>query len=154
MRITWSPEYELGIAVIDRQHQRIVELINTLDRLMDEPDAHLGVSRVLYDLVDYTESHFGFEEALMKEAGFDGLDEHHQAHENFVRQIGVMQRRHEAGEDVAGLLLALLERWLMQHILAEDAGYTARVNAWIDHVGREGLGAWVNDNLRRHFRHP
>src|SRR5690606_5356201 len=114
MRITWSPEYELGIAVIDKQHQRIVELINTLDRLVDEPDTHIAVSRVLYDLVDYSESHFGLDAALMKEAGFDGLDEHHQAQETFVRKIGVMQRRHEADEDVAGLLLALLERWLMQ----------------------------------------
>lgn len=154
MRITWSPEYELGIAVIDRQHQRIVELINTLDQLLDDPDAHLGVSRVLYDLVDYTESHFGFEEDLLQAAGFAGVDEHHGAHQNFARQISVMQRRHEAGEDVAGLLLALLERWLVQHILAEDAGYAARVSGWIDAIGREALGEWVNAHLRRHFRHP
>jgi hemerythrin len=65
-----------------------------------------------------------------------------------------MQRRHEAGEEVAGLLLALLERWLVQHILAEDVAYTGQVNTWIDRIGREGLGEWINDNLRRHFRHP
>ncbi|MGY8776190.1 hypothetical protein [uncultured Spongiibacter sp.] len=29
-RFVWSPEYELGIEVIDHQHQRIIEYINQI----------------------------------------------------------------------------------------------------------------------------
>ncbi len=76
MRILWGPAYELGILVIDQQHKRIVDYINELDRLVGQPGAQLGVVRVLYDLVDYTESHFSFEEALMERAGYDELDDH------------------------------------------------------------------------------
>lgn len=154
MRIEWSPDYELGIAVIDRQHRRIVDYINTLDELIDKPGARLGVARVLYDLVDYTESHFGFEEALMAEAGFTGLETHRHTHERFTRRIEALQRQHEAGEEVAGELLTLLEKWLIHHILEEDAAYTEQVQALIDRIGKEGLGAWTNGHLRRYFRMP
>lgn len=154
MRIAWTSQYELGIPVIDKQHQRIVEFINTLDRLAGEHDARLGVARVLYDLVDYTESHFSFEEALMARAGFGGLDAHHNTHRQFTHRIESLLRRHEAGEDVAEPLLQLLEKWLLHHILEEDLGYRDLVREFINSIGRERLGGWVNDNLRRHFRMP
>lgn len=152
MRIQWSPEYELGIDLIDRQHRRIVDYINTLDELVDKPGARLGVARVLHDLVDYTESHFGFEEALLAEAGFAGLESHRHTHERFTQRIAALQAQHEAGEDVAKELLTLLEKWLIHHILEEDAAYTAQVRALIERIGREGLGAWTNEHLRRYFR--
>lgn len=152
MRIEWNPEYELGIAVIDQQHRRIVNFINILDRLTGMPGARVGVARVLYDLVDYTESHFDFEEALMADAGFKALDEHRRTHDSFTRRIKALQRRHEAGEDVTETLLRLLEKWLIHHILEEDARYTENVGAWINCIGKEKLGGWVHHNLRRHFR--
>ena len=92
MRILWGPAYELGILVIDQQHKRIVDYINELDRLADQPDAQLGVARVLYDLVDYTESHFSFEEALMERAGYGELDDHHHKHRQFTFHIESLLR--------------------------------------------------------------
>lgn len=152
MRIVWSPDYELGILLIDQQHRRIVDYINDLDRLAGQPDAQLGVARVLYDLVDYTESHFSFEEALMERAGYDGLDDHHHLHRKFTFHIESLMRRHEDGEEVAEPLLQVLEKWLLHHILEEDRDYTEQVRDFIDSIGRERLGGWVNDNLRKHFR--
>lgn len=98
MRIVWSPDYELGILLIDQQHRRIVDYINDLDRLAGQPDAQLGVARVLYDLVDYTESHFSFEEALMERAGYEDLDNHHHLHRKFTFHIESLMRRHEEGK--------------------------------------------------------
>lgn len=152
MRIEWRPDYELGIELIDRQHRRIVDYINTLDELVDKPGTRLGVARVLHDLVDYTESHFGFEEALLAEAGFAGLASHRHTHERFTQRIAALQRRHEAGENVAEELLVLLETWLIHHILKEDAAYTTQVRALIERIGREGLGAWANEHVPRYFR--
>ncbi|HBC19260.1 MAG TPA: bacteriohemerythrin, partial [Alcanivorax sp.] len=113
MRIVWGPAYELGILVIDQQHKRIVDYINDLDRLVGQPGAQLGVARVLYDLVDYTESHFSFEEALMERAGYDELDDHHSLHRKFTFHIESLMRRHEEGEAVAEPLLQVLEKWLL-----------------------------------------
>ena len=152
MRIAWGPEYELGILVIDQQHKRIVDYINTLDRLAGQPDAYLGVARILYDLVDYTESHFSFEEALMERAGYQELDDHHHVHRQFTQRIESLLRSNEQGEDVAEALLQLLEKWLLHHILEEDRAYTDQVRDFINSIGRERLGGWVNENVRKHFR--
>ena len=54
MRIVWSPDYELGILLIDQQHRRIVDYINDLDRLAGQPDAQLGVARVLSGGMNFT----------------------------------------------------------------------------------------------------
>lgn len=152
MRIVWSQEYELGIVVIDRQHRRIVDLINDLDRLVGLPDARQGVERVLYDLVDYTESHFDFEEALMERAGYPELDGHHHLHRQFTFHLEALRQRHLAGEDVVEPLLRMLEKWLLNHILEEDLAYTEQVRDFINGIGKERLGSWVNENVRRHFR--
>ncbi|EKF73643.1 hypothetical protein A11A3_12410 [Alcanivorax hongdengensis A-11-3] len=152
MRIVWGPEYELGILVIDRQHKRIVDYINELDRLVGQPDARLGVDRVLYDLVDYTESHFDFEEALMERAGYRGLEEHHRLHRQFTFHIESLRQRHRQGEDVAEALLQTLQKWLLNHILEEDGAYRDEIRDFIDSIGRERLGGWVNDTVRKHFR--
>ncbi|MED5239803.1 MAG: bacteriohemerythrin [Pseudomonadota bacterium] len=152
MRIVWGPQYELDILVIDQQHKRIVEFINTLDTLVGKPDAYLGVARILYDLVDYTESHFSFEEALMERAGYKELDDHHQVHRQFTQRIESLLRSTEKGEDVAEALLQLLEKWLLHHILEEDRAYADEVREFINSIGQERLGGWVNDNVRKHFR--
>ncbi len=152
MRIVWGPQYELDILVIDQQHKRIVEFINALDSLVGKPDAYLGVARILYDLVDYTESHFSFEEALMERAGYKELDDHHQVHRQFTQRIESLLRSTEKGEDVAEALLQLLEKWLLHHILEEDRAYADEVREFINSIGQERLGGWVNDNVRKHFR--
>jgi hemerythrin len=152
MRIVWGQQYELDILVIDQQHKRIVEFINTLDTLVGKPDAYLGVARILYDLVDYTESHFSFEEALMERAGYKELDDHHQVHRQFTQRIESLLRSTEKGEDVAEALLQLLEKWLLHHILEEDRAYADEVREFINSIGQERLGGWVNDNVRKHFR--
>ncbi|MDX1410458.1 MAG: bacteriohemerythrin [Saprospiraceae bacterium] len=152
MRIAWGPDYELGILVIDQQHKRIVDYINALDQLVGQPDAYLGVARILYDLVDYTESHFSFEEALMERAGYQALDDHHKVHDQFTQRINDLVRGNEQGQDVAESLLRLLEKWLLHHILEEDRAYTDQVKDFINSIGREQHGGWVNETVPKHFR--
>ena len=64
MAIMWSPDLDTGIEVIDRQHQRIVEYINQLELTKNHHDRNV-MKQVLDDLVDYTQSHFAFEESCI-----------------------------------------------------------------------------------------
>ena len=66
-RFVWSPEYELGIEVIDHQHQRIIEYINQIYDARRRAAAQDSLAAILPNLVDYTLSHFAFEEALLEE---------------------------------------------------------------------------------------
>ena len=65
MAIKWTNDLNTEIDVIDKQHRRIVDYINDLESAHGKQDREL-VRQVLDDLVDYTMSHFAFEENLQE----------------------------------------------------------------------------------------
>ena len=73
--IQWSPTLETGIDVIDQQHKRIVDYINAL-RIAQGKGDRGAVAKTIDDVIDYTRSHFGFEEALMEDAGYTMINAH------------------------------------------------------------------------------
>ena len=70
------------------------------------------VGPVLDELVDYTISHFAFEESLQEECGYQHAKPHQAVHEMFVKRVAKFQEKHYAGEDVALQLHAMLSTWL------------------------------------------
>lgn len=126
MPIAWNPELDTGIDVIDQQHRRIVDYINALEAANAGGD-RAAVGRTLDDLVDYTISHFAFEESLQEEAGYAYSKPHKKVHELFVRRVDEYVERHRLGDDVGGELLKLLASWLVNHIRRDDADYVGAV---------------------------
>lgn len=127
--LNWVPALNIGIEEIDRQHRRIADYINRLYALRETPDRKLlGV--VIAETVDYTLSHFAFEEAMIEEAGYMFSGPHKRVHELFIRRVTEIQQRFEAGEDVANELHGMLSRWLFNHIRNEDRGYVDTVKAY------------------------
>lgn len=124
--MVWSNTLDTGIDVIDGQHKRIVEMINQLAVSASNHKREV-VGEVIDGLVDYTLSHFAFEESLMEEAGYEFLRPHKKVHELFVRRVSEYQMRFHAGEDVYDDLTGLLSRWLFNHIRNDDAGYVSSV---------------------------
>ncbi len=125
----WVPELDTGIAEIDTQHRRILDYINKLQALRQSHDRD-GLSDVIAEMVDYTMSHFAFEEALMENAGYMFAGPHRKVHELFTRKVAEMQSRFDAGEDVAAELHGMLSRWLFNHIRNEDHGYIDAVKTY------------------------
>ena len=68
----WSEKFNIGIEVIDNQHRQILEYINTLDQIRISGQRN-QISDVLDDLIDYTQSHFSFEENLLKQVNYQYL---------------------------------------------------------------------------------
>ena len=67
MGLKWSVEYNTGIDVIDDQHRRILDYINEIADLKHSHD-RVKMKEVLDNIIDYTQSHFTFEESLQEEA--------------------------------------------------------------------------------------
>ena len=84
---------------------------------------------MIEELVDYTQSHFAFEESLMKEAGYKFLEMHKKVHELFIRRVSDFTLRFAKGEDIAGEVHVMLVRWLSNHIANEDRDYVDAVKA-------------------------
>lgn len=128
MTITWTDDLNTGIDVIDKQHMRIVDFINQLEDAQKLKDLAL-IRQVMDDCLDYTMSHFAFEESLQEEAGYKYCKPHKKVHELFTRRVNEYKERLELGDDVAGELHALLARWLVNHIKRDDADYVGAVKA-------------------------
>ena len=128
--LAWVPELDTGIDEIDRQHRRIVDYINTLYELRESPDRE-ALGDVIGEMVDYTLSHFVFEETLIENAGYMFAGPHKKVHELFTRRVTEMQTRFDAGEDVAAELHGMLSRWLFNHIRNEDHGYVDAAKTYL-----------------------
>lgn len=126
-KFVWSDQLNIGIEVIDYQHRRIVEYINQLHdaRASNHPREEIGW--LLGELVDYTLSHFAFEESLQEEANYPFIKAHKKVHENFARRIEEFQSRFNNGEDVSKELNSMLVTWLFNHIKRDDADYAETV---------------------------
>lgn len=152
MKIFWSSDYEIGIGVIDQQHRRIVEYINDVHDVIENDGGEEAVQNILMNLVDYTLSHFAFEEAMMEEAGYSDLDVHQITHKTFVQQLELLKSRFEQGEAVATELADMLQSWLLKHIVTDDQSYTDTVKEKILNESPSQHASWVKRATARFFQ--
>jgi hemerythrin len=127
----WTVDLETGISVIDHQHERIVDYINELHDAVQNNDRN-EVGLVLDQLVEYTMSHFAFEEDLMDQAGYPFFHAHKKVHDLFARKVGDFKQRFDLGEDVGRQLLTVLRTWLINHIKRDDSDYAETVKLVLD----------------------
>lgn len=150
-RMIWQDDLNTGIKVIDNQHRRIVEMINHLHDAMEHRDRR-EMSDILDELVDYTLSHFTFEESLMEDAGYEFTRAHKRVHEVFVKRVSDYRLRLGAGEDIGNELLHTLSHWLFNHIRNDDKAIVDSVRRHLHAVGTEEQGSgWLARSLRRVF---
>ncbi|NOX76019.1 MAG: bacteriohemerythrin [Gammaproteobacteria bacterium] len=126
----WDNSYSVNIQEIDRQHLVLIDLINDLyHEVKNNSDMHL-LGRILQGLIDYTVSHFGYEEGLMERHDYEHLVTHRAKHKKLVGEVLDFQRRVNANDDsVVDELLVFLNDWLAKHIKGTDTKYAAVLNA-------------------------
>lgn len=148
--IKWTDDLNTNIQVIDSQHHRIVEYINNLDDISASDD-RAKVEQVLNELVDYTLSHFAFEESLMEDAHYSFINGHKRVHLLFVKRVGDFQQRFKMGEDITGELLTVLKSWLINHIKSDDNDYVAIVKSNMENVNVSKDEGWLSRSVKKFF---
>lgn len=128
--LTWRKDLDTGIDIIDGQHKQIVEYINKLDDARFTKN-RMVIAKVISDSVDYTVSHFGFEETLIEDAGYEFTRPHKRVHALFIKRVNEFKQRFDDGEDIVDELHGLLSRWLFSHIQNDDAAYVPSVKAML-----------------------
>jgi hemerythrin-like metal-binding protein len=123
--LIWSERFVTGLGVVDEQHRRLVELINTFGELCAN---HAVVPRVrlemvVGDLARYAWRHFTDEEALMDAAGVDPrfVTAHKASHARFFKGVdGMRDSNFLDAPETSRALLRFLLNWLAFHILGSD----------------------------------
>lgn len=134
----WNLSFATGIATIDEQHYRLVELLNEVGRAYVRSIDCSQSEDILNALVDYAAYHFASEEVLWAELTEKAelVEEHMQAHSGFIDKIKGFQAQLAAESCATTMdeLLSFLTDWLMGHILQEDK-YFALILSYV----RDGM---------------
>ena len=128
--IAWNDDFLVGNAQIDEQHRYLFQLINAFyDAYMDN-QSRREVLRLLNQLIEYSESHFQDEEAIMRKAGYAEIDSHHHAHEGLYDQIFALNTKFDdRALNPTHDTISFLRTWLTDHIMKEDMAFAAFVKS-------------------------
>ena len=127
--IEWCPEFDVGVAEVNRQHQRLIFIANELHRLSLRDNEEEGVIRVISALANYTRTHFRYEELLLERHGYGDLVEHKRKHAKLIADVLHFGKRVDRGEPVVNELLEFVKNWLINHIMKSDMAYRDHLNS-------------------------
>lgn len=120
--LEWRPEFSVGNAAIDHEHEQMIGQINALYDQLAEPMNAENVEDVLGEIHADVSAHFALEERLMRESGYAEYEDHKNDHEDLLDQIhDLMDSFYEDPEAGQELLKARLSDWFGRHFSTFDA---------------------------------
>jgi hemerythrin len=122
--ISWNSTMSVGVAEIDTQHQKLIGMINDLNKAMKEGRGKDLVSSTVNGLIQYTASHFKTEEDFFSRFGYPEKTSHVKEHNDFVKKVTEFQKGLESGQLALSVqVMNFLSDWLQSHILGVDKKY-------------------------------
>ena len=123
--IQWRDSYNTGVEQFDREHHKIVELIDVLFTCVRDKKESSEVTKAIAELVQYTTYHFDNEEQALEQAEYPELESHREEHRRLKEQalefqaIGQTIEREKVRE-----FYQFLRVWLIDHIIGCDKKYS------------------------------
>lgn len=122
--IVWDPSFSVGVAKLDAQHKKIIDIINLLRSKPDVDVRSETVSELLTRLTSYASDHFATEEQLLVEHGYPEAATHRLAHKAYRRKVvALCKDTMDHNASVPEELLRFLGEWWVNHILGDDMKY-------------------------------
>jgi len=120
----WNDNFECGIEIIDQQHRKLVDLLNSLVSHIAFQAEAPTLDKILASITEYVQFHFSTEEAIWRDH-FQGdvwATWHHQSHGDFIGEVTrISQEKSSKSHDEMLLgIVRFLTHWLAYHILDSD----------------------------------
>ena len=122
--VQWKDEYSVGIESIDSQHKKLLGLINSLQTAVNYKTGEAFEREALDELVDYTKTHFKFEEDMMEQSAYSDTQMHKSDHDVIRKKLEKFHKRWEVlkgPKELQGFLEKDFKKWYTQHISKWDA---------------------------------
>ena len=121
----WLDEFNIGVDIIDREHQRLFKIINKLFTFKEEEkNSQWACQEGIKFFKSHALKHFTDEEAYMASIGYQGLEQHKRVHkgfrENTLPALEEELDRSEYSPDAVDHFLGVCAGWLIGHTLTED----------------------------------
>ena len=143
----WRDEYNIGVEVIDKEHQRLFKIINKLFSFREEEkDSQWTCQEGIKYFKSHAVTHFKDEEAYMESVGYEGLEQHRRIHHSFRQDTlpALEQELEQTGyaPDAVDHFLGVCTGWLIGHTMTEDQAIVGeRISNWDRLLPGEELGA-------------
>lgn len=124
--VAWKKKYSVGDESLDAQHKQLLGIINDLYNAMDQKAGADVVRKFLDRLVQYTISHFSYEEGVMLAHGYPEFAQHKVLHDKMRQKTLVLRDN----VDLVTLrdVLGYVKEWWCDHILEQDRKYVPYLN--------------------------
>lgn len=124
--LVWKDEYSVGINSIDQQHKKLIHMINQLQTAVKYSTGEEFEREALNELVDYTKTHFTYEEGMMEQNGYPDFEAHKAQHVKMIKKVEEVLAEYEKDSDTAmENALSYLSEWLINHINGTDKEYSS-----------------------------
>ena len=126
--IAWNDSLKLGVAVVDRQHERLIGIINRLHEATMEGRGAEVIGEILDELIIYTATHFSMEEKYFAQFEYPDAEEHKCEHAALIEKVDTFandfQRALRGSKlDLAKELLEFLKIWWRYHMMETDSKF-------------------------------
>lgn len=125
----WDATFSVGVEEVDEQHKKLFMLINLVFDAMKAGKGAEVLKLTIDELIDYTHTHFSYEEKYFSKFNYEHTKEHKLEHKKFIDKITDFQKEYESGTALLSTeILNFLKDWLTTHIKVIDKKYTACFN--------------------------
>lgn len=137
-QFTWQDEFNIGVDVIDKEHERLFKIINKLYTFKEEEkDSQWTCQEGIKFFNGHTMRHFAEEEAYMASIGYVGLEQHKRIHQGFRENtLPALEQelvRTNYSQESLEHFLGVCAGWLIAHTMTEDLAITG-----------QNMGKWEN----------
>lgn len=127
--IAWSDALSVNVAEIDRQHQKLIGMVNELNDAMKIGKGKEALNKILSGLVSYTVTHFKTEENYFDQFGYPDVDRHKKEHADFIEKVRDFKNKFESRNLFLTIeVMNFLSDWLKTHIMGTDKKYSEFFN--------------------------
>jgi len=123
-KIIWVDSYSVGIKEMDKHHQHIIQIINTIIEEKDGDDSFESITNALTELTVYSKNHLEREEQLMLDHKYPDYPKQIKEHNYFREKIANLC--FDLIEDTGSIpaeVLNFLKEWFINHIINVDMRY-------------------------------
>lgn len=123
--INWRDEYSVLDNSVDLQHKRIIGILNGVFALVKSKRSGEETGKLLADLKTYTETHFEYEEKMMRMAIYPDIGNHEKLHKGMTERTAAMclAQKNSKNGIMPDEVLDFLKDWWMNHIRSIDMQY-------------------------------
>ncbi len=127
--VEWSESMSVGIAKIDAQHCRLIQMMGELDTAIREKAGEDMVEDILTNLFNYAQVHFALEEELFRKHKYPEMALHELEHQRFIAKAFAFKEKLDAKKPGLSLeLLTFLSSWVLNHIELTDKRYSKHLH--------------------------